>query len=242
MIKKPQVEMLVCLLVVFASPCLFSQSATIPGAGPCKVVHRVIVPKNPARSSDGDILPGQSITQARITVGENATVRVVEHPRSGRDLDSFNSTITIQKGQTVQQYLLKNLIKGGEFFRLVETAKLCSSPSTGTVFLAFEAGSTGVSEAFAAVRYSSLSVAVKALPVANEGRIVIFSPTRLELWTAGEGEGLGGIESDAGKKRYAVETCELGQEQQERVQCSSQTRTGGVVSPDEFMRARIKIH
>lgn len=236
--KTPQVAISVCILVAGLQPCLVGQS-TPSVAAPCEVGHRIITPKNPARATDGSISAGQSIMQARIAVGQNATVRVVEHPRSGKDLDAYNSTIIVQDGPEKRSYPLKDLIKDGEFFRLVESARLCSSADAGTVFLAFETPSTGASEGFAVVQYSPQGITVQGLPVADEGRIVVQSPTEVELWTAQGGEGLGGIECDACKKQYAIKTCHLGQE---GVHCSGPTKAAGAVSPDKFMRARIKLH
>jgi|YelNatPaOPRAMG01_1025707.scaffolds.fasta_scaffold16491_2 hypothetical protein len=235
--KMLQLAISVCLFVAGLQPCLFGQS-TPSAAAPCEAGHRIITPKNPARTSDGNISAGQSIMQAQMAVGQSATVRVVEHPRSGKDLDAYNSTVIVQNGPEKRSYPLKDLIKDGEFFRLVETARLCSSADAGTVFLAFETPSTGASEGFAVVQYSPQGITVRGLPVADEGRIVVQSPTEVEVWTAQGGEGLGGIECDACKKQYAIMTCHLGQD---GVHCSGPTKTAGAVSPDKFMRARIKV-
>jgi hypothetical protein len=114
------------------------------------------------------------------------------------------------RGQDIKKYTLKELVKGGEVLRLVEMAKVCASKDQGSVFLAFEAGSAGVAEGFAVVRYSAQAIEVKGLPSASQGRIVVkpAAPDQVELWSATGGEG---IECDACKKHYAVQVCELGQ-------------------------------
>jgi hypothetical protein len=158
----------------------------------------------------------------------------------GKYPDTYNSTIIVSGGRKPQRYTLKNLIRSGEFFRIVEAARLCSAPDAGTVFLAFETPFVGAMESFAIVQYSPRVITVQGLPVADQGRIVVQSPTEVDLWTAaGEwGIDLGGIVSDAAPKRYAVRACHL---EQQGVRCSSSTKMVGPVSPDTFMAARIKI-
>jgi hypothetical protein len=152
-------------------------------------------------------------------------------------LDAYHSTILVQHGHRERQYPLKDLIRGGEFLRIVEIARLCSTPDAGAVFLAFESASTGASEGFVVVQYFPRAITVQGLPPANQGRIVIRSPTEVELWTAQGAESLGAIECDGCKKRYAVEACHLGEE----VRCSTPTRIVHSVSPDKFIQARIAV-
>lgn len=100
---------------------------------------------------------------------------------------------------------------------------------SGSVFLAFEAGSTGAAAGFAVVRYSAQAVDVQGLPMADQSSIVVkAAPDQVELWSATGGEG---IECDACKKRYAVQECELGQPS---VTCSKRQGTVGSFSPDKF--------
>ena len=89
---------------------------------------------------DGSIVAGQVIVQAKLALDENTTAKIVESPRSGNDLDSYNSTVIVQRGQQQKKYPLEGLIKGGSLLRLVEVASLCGSSNQGTVFLAFEIG------------------------------------------------------------------------------------------------------
>jgi hypothetical protein len=188
--------------------------------------------------TSGIILPGQAIVQAKVTLDESTTVRVVEYPRSGNDLDHYNSTVIIQRAQEKKRYPIDRLIKGGSVLRLVEVASLCGSPSQGTVFLAFEAGSTGAAEGFAVIRFSPDAVDVQALPMASQGGIVISraDPDKLELWSATGSASK--IDCDACKKHYAVQDCSVGQQS---VECKQRPGPGEVLLPDKFVRARIEI-
>jgi hypothetical protein len=215
---------------------LLGQSPMTAPASGCEDSHMIIALKNPRMLADGTILPGQSIAQARLALDENTTVRVIEYPSSGKDLDSYNSTIVIQRDQESKKYPLKVQIKGGEVLRLVEVARLCTSVDQGSVFLAFEAGATGAVDGFVVVRHSPQAIAVQALPLTDQGRIVVKRgvPDHIELWSAAGGDG---IECDACKKRYTVQDCQLGQS----VECARRGGTVGPFSPDKFMRARIEV-
>lgn len=229
--------LLASLLLATMQPILLAQSsATVPASG-CENSHRTLAPKNPRMGADGNILPGQAIVQMRLAPAENTNVKVVEFPRAEKDLDSYNSTIIIQRGQESKRYPVRELIKGGEVLRLVETAGLCTSPDQGSIFLAFEAGSTGAAEGFAVIRYSPQRIDVQALPMTDQGRIVVKAsvPDHVELWSAAGGDT---VECDACKKRYAVQDCQLGQLS---VTCSKRQGTVGPFSPEKFMRARIQV-
>jgi hypothetical protein len=188
--------------------------------------------------ADGNILAGQAIVQAKLVLDGSTTVRIVEYPRSGTDLDSYNSTVIIQRGQGQKKYPLGQLIKDGSTLRLVEVASLCNSSDQGTVFLAFEAGSTGAAEGFAVIRYTLGSVDVQALPMAKEGRIVVSKaePVKVELWSATGSASQ--IDCEACKKHYAVQDCTVGQQ---NVECKERPGPGEVRSPDKFMNARIVV-
>jgi hypothetical protein len=187
---------------------------------------------------DGNILSGQAIVQAKLTLDGSTTVRIVEYPRAGADLDSYNSTVIIQRGQEQKKYPLDQLIKDGSGLRLVEVASLCSSSDQGTVFLAFEAGSTGAVEGFAVIRYSPGSFDVQAFPMANQGRIVVSKadPGKVGLWSATGSASQ--IDCDGCKKHYAVQDCTVGQQS---VECKRRPGPGEVLFPDKFMNARIEI-
>lgn len=226
-------------LLMAAMQCQLLAQSPVPSPAPrCENSHRTLAPKNPHMAANGSILAGQVIVQAKLILDENTTVQVVEHPRSGKDLDSYNSTIVIQRGREQEKYPLKELIKGGEFLRLVETVRLCSAPDQGSIVLAFEAGSTGAAEGFAVVRYSSQVIDVQALPMADQGRIVVSKaePNKVELWSATGSAGV--IDCDACKKHYAVQDCEVGEHP---VTCKRRPGTGEVRSPDKFIGARIEV-
>jgi hypothetical protein len=122
--------------------------------------------------------------------------------------------------------------------RLVEIASMCGSSEQGTVFLAFEARSSGAAEGFVIIRYSPEAVDVQALPMANQGRIVVTKsrPNEVELWSVSGSAG--GIDCDACKKRYSVRDCNVGKDS---VECKQRPAAGEVLSPDKFMRARIDL-
>jgi hypothetical protein len=188
--------------------------------------------------ADGNILAGQAIVQAKLILDESTTVRIVEYPRSGADLDSYNSIVIVQRGQEQKKYPLGQLIKDGSVLRLVEVASLCASSDQGTVFLAFEAGSTGAAEGFAVIRYSPGAVDVQAFPMVNQGRIAVskVDPEKVELWSATGSASQ--IDCDACKKHYAVQDCTVGQQS---VECKQRPGPGEVLSPDKFMNARIVV-
>jgi hypothetical protein len=219
-------------------PLLFAQSSEPSHTLGCTESHRVIAPRKPRMGADGNILAGQAITQTKMTLDGSTTVRIVEYPRSGIDLDSYNSTIIIQRGQEQQKYALDRLIKDGSVLRLVEVASLCGSSDQGTVFLAFEAGSTGATEGFAVIRYSLGAVDVQAFPMANKGRIVVskVKPEMVELWSATGSASQ--IDCDACKKHYAVQDCTV---EQQSVECKQRPGLGEALFPNKFMRARIVV-
>lgn len=230
---------LLALMSMTAMEChMLAQLPALPAASGCENSRKVLAPKNPRMGAGGDIVPGQAIVQMKLALDEKTILKVVEYPRSGKDLDSYNSTIVIQRGQEPKKFSLKELIKGGEFLRLVEMARVCGSPDQGSIFLAFEAGSTGAAEGFAVVRYSPAAVDVQAFPMANQGRIVVqrTTPNEVELWSASGSAG--GIDCDACKKHYVVRDCNVGQDS---VECKQQPGAGEVLSPDKFMRARIEV-
>jgi hypothetical protein len=226
------------LSAVAMQPLLLAQSPEPSQPLGCVESHRVIAPKNPRMGTDGNILAGQVIIQAKLTLDGSTTAKIVEYPRSGNDLDIYNSTVVFQRGQEQKKYPLERLIKGGSLLRLVEVASLCGPSNQGTVFLAFEAGSSGAAEGFAVIRYSPEAVDVQAFPMANQGRIVVTraTPNEVELWSASGSAG--GIDCDACKKHYSVRDCNVGKDS---VECKQRPETGEVLSPDKFMRARIDL-
>lgn len=230
--------LLIALSVAGMQPLLLAQSPEPSQPLGCTESHRVIAPKNPHMGTDGNILAGQVIIQAKFMLDGSTTAKIVEYPRSGNDLDSYNSTVIIQRGHEQKKYSLERLIKGGSHLRLVEIASLCGSSNQGTVFLAFEAGSSGATEGFAVIRYSPERVDIQALPIANQGRIVVTraTPNEVELWSAFGSAG--GIDCDACKKHYSVRDCTVGKDS---IECKQRSEAGEVLSPDKFMRARIDL-
>lgn len=165
-------------------------------------------------------------------------VRVEERPRTGKDVDSYNSTIIVQRRLERKEYALWRLIKLGSGLRLVETASFCASPDKKTVVLAFETPSVGATEGFAVIRYSSEGVDVQVLPMAEQGRIVVNKAdlSRVELWSAKGSASK--IDCDACKKHYAVQDCEIGGAS---VTCSPLTDMDEIRSPSKFIGARIEV-
>jgi hypothetical protein len=233
-----KVGLLGSLLLAPIQSRLFAQAAaTVPTSG-CEDAHRVIVPKNPRVGTDGYILPGQTIVQLTLPLGENATARVVEYPHSSKEEDTYNSTIIIQRGQERKEYALGRLIKLGSGLRLVEIASFCTAPDSGTVFLAFETPSIGAAEGFAVIRYSSEAVDVQVLPMVNQGRIVVSKakPNKVELWSATGSASV--IDCDACNKHYAIQSCEIGEQ---AATCNRQPGPGEIRSPSKFIGARIEV-
>jgi hypothetical protein len=205
----------------------------------CKDSHRVFAPKNPQTGTNGGILPGQAIVQLKLILNDGSSVRVIERPRSEKDFDNYNSEIIIERGKERKEYVLKRLIKYGALLRIVEVASFCSPPDKETVFLAFEAPSTGSAEGFAIIQSSATSTDVRTLPLVDEGRIVVnkADPSRVELWSARGSASK--IDCDACKKHYTVQDCEIGEQS---VTCSPRAGVDETRSPGMFIAARIEVH
>jgi len=226
-------------LSVAAMGCVsLAQAPASPALSGCENNHKVLVPKNPRMGANANILPGQVIVQLRLTLDENTRVKVVEYPRSSKDVDSYNSTIIIQRGQEQKEYALGRLIQPGSGLRLVEIASFCTSPDSGTVFLAFETPSIGATEGFAVIQYSAATVDVKVLPMADQGRIVVSKaePDKVELWSATGSASV--IDCDACNKHYAVQDCKIGEH---GVMCKRHPGAGEVRSPSKVIGARIEV-
>lgn len=211
---------------------------TTPASG-CEETHRTIAGKNPRSTANGIIVPGQAIAQFRLALGQNTILRVVEYPTTGEDIDLWNSTIILQRGQEKTKFPLGRLIRYGDGLRLVEVASLCGDAGQNTIVLAFESFATGADEGFVIIRYSPESAEVKGFPPARQGRIVIdrSNPNRAELWSA-SGSPKGAIECDACKKFYQIQDCRVGEKSMD---CMRRPGTVGPFSPEKFMRARIKV-
>jgi len=232
-------RLLAFLLMAAMRSLSLAQSRAISAAPGCESNHRILAPKNPPVAADGSILAGQAIVQARLVLDENTTVRVVEYPRTGRDIYLWNTTIIVRRAHEAKRYPLRQLIKYGDTLRLVEVASLCASSDQGTIFFAFESFATGAAGGFAIIRYSPGSVDVKGFPPVAQGRIVInrSTPDKVELWSA-SGSPRDAIECDACKKFYRIEDCHVGQQS---VKCTPRAGTVGPLSPEKFMRARIAV-
>ncbi len=227
------------LLLAVLQAAAIAQTSERPVVQNCEDFHRSVVPRDPLTTANGDIAPGQVIVQARVRLDASTTVRIVERPRSSSDIDKYNSTIIIRRGQAQQIYPLEQLVKGGSELRLVEIASECTGPGVGLVLLAFESLYTGSAEGFAVIEFSPEQIAVHALPIVNQGRIVIRKdrPEEIELWSA-----LGSasaIDCDACRKYYAVQYCRVAQP---GIECKKQPGAGRTAYPDKFMGARIDVH
>ncbi len=235
-----KIWILASISVAAMQPLLSAQSREPSHAPGCEESHRVITPRNPRVGTDGNILAGQAIVQMRLALDENTRVRVVEYPRSSKVLDSYNSTIVIQRGQERTEYSVGRLIKHGSNLRLVEVASLCTSSfDQGKIFLAFGTPNVGAAEGFAVILYSPEAVDFQAFPVASQGRIVVnkAEPDKVELWSA-TGPARPLEDCDACKKHYVVLDCRVGKQS---VECKRRPGAGKVVAPDAFERARIEV-
>src|SRR5258707_5264340 len=230
-------ELFACLYVSMMQSLLCAQQTVRSHVLGCEESHRSFAPRNPKFEKDGSIIGGQSLVQSRFRLDEKTTVRVVEYPRSGRDMDDYNSTIIVQSGQEQRRYPLREMITNGAGLRLVETATLCASPDQVTIALAFEAGSTGAAEGFAIIEYSPTGITVQALPMAYEGRIVIkrVVPDEVELWSSTVKDA---SLCEACKKRYVAQRCKI---TEQKMECTQPPEPKGVLDPNKFMRARIAI-
>ena len=229
---------LVTVLSMAAECCLPAQAPAPPPGSRCENSHKVLVPKGPRLGTDGNIVSGQTIVRLKLNLDEETAVRIEERPRSGKDLDSYNSTIIVQRGQERKEFALGRLIKLGSGLRLVETASFCTSPDRKTIVLAFETPSVGATEGFAVIRYSSDGVEVQMLPMVEQGRIVVHKAdlSKLELWSAKGGASK--IDCNACKNHYVVQDCEIGDRS---VTCSPRAGVDEILSPSKFIGARIEV-
>lgn len=230
-------------MVLFAAVCLFifpsvaqTRELPHPQLSGCKQSHRSLVLKNPTVGENGTIIPDQRLVQAQFRPDGRTLIKVIEYPRSGEKLDSYNSRIVIERDHERKIFSVANLVTG-RYFRVVESATLCMSDDRGAVFLAFAAGPTGATEAFIVIDLSEQGIAIQAFPTATQGRIIVkkSSPNEVQLWSASEAVG---IDCDACKKRYSVQDCRV---EKTNVKCQQQTGPPATVSPDIFMGKRIKL-
>lgn len=226
------------LLAAAMQPLLLAQTAVSSHTLGCEEVHRTLAPRMPRLAADGRILAGQAMVQARVTLDGSTTVRIVEYPRAGKDLDDYNSTMIIQRGQKQEKYPMARLMKDGSLLRPVEVASLCTSHDQGFVFLAFEVPFTGMSEGFAVIRYSPETIDVQAFPWADQGRIVVnrAMPSEVELWSATGNADI--FDCNACRKYYSVQDCHVGKE---NVECKLRPGPRKVLLPDKFIGARIEV-
>ena len=223
---------------VAVQSALLAQSPGGSGAMGCEETHRTLALRNPRLGVTDRILPGQAIVQAKLTLDADTTVRVIEYPKAGRPLDSYNATIIVRRGQDEKRYPMGKLMKDGALFRPVELASLCRSSNQGVVFIAFETPSTGMAEGFAVIQYSPESVGVQTLPPASQGRIVVHRtvPEEIELWSATGNADI--FDCNACKKFYSIQDCLVGQR---AVLCKQRSAPGVTGYPGKFIGARIQV-
>jgi hypothetical protein len=145
--------------------------------------------------------------------------------------------MTVQRGGQQTRYRLGELIKGGEFLRLVETASVCTSSGQGIILLAFEAGATGAEEGFVMIRYSAGSMDVRGFPSVYQGRIAVNRsvPNTAELWgTTTKDASL----CEACWKHYVIQDCKAGEA---GVECTRRPGSVGPLNPGTFMLKRIEV-
>ena len=231
--------LVIALSIVARGGNLLAQGPASLVMSGCEIRHTVLAPRNPRFGADGRIVPGQTIVQMALHLNESTTVKVVEYPRSDGGGDAYNSTIIVQHGQEQKNYALGRRYKFfGQSLRIVETAAVCSSPSSGTAFFAFEAG-MGAAEVFAIIRYSSDGADVQMLPMVYQGRIVVkkIQLNKVELWSAKGSAGK--LECDGCEKDYALRICEIGEHS---VTCKERAGAEKLRSASEFISARIDVH
>ena len=203
----------------------------------CVAAHKLVIPRNPREGSDGRFLPGQVLLQRSIQINPQTMVKVLESPSSGRDLDEYNSTIVVERGPIKDRYRVRDLIKYGELLRIVEYAIACPTPEESTLLLGFETCCTGQAEGFVVLRIGTSSSEVWALPMANEGRIVVnrSDPSTVELWSANRSD-LSLCE--ACPKHYVVSDC---RQNKASSTCAPHPRRTTPIDPDKFMEHRIEL-
>jgi len=234
------------LLVLFilsfltaTSPHMFALAQSVSSSSPCVENHRRFAPQNPVRAKNGDIVPGQTTVQMKISWGQNNNIEVIEHPQVGKDVDYYNSVIVAHTGNEMTEFPLGKLVESGAALRLTESALVCGSSDGDILFLAFETAATGSVDGFVRISFSSSGVLVKAFPLSQQGRIVVSraDPRDVQLWSATDDDQ--GIVCDACKKIYAVRKCHVSGE---AVECKRAVGPGTPEMPDKFAGARIVLH
>lgn len=214
------------------------QVITFPNSR-CQEIRRGFAPKDPRLTADDEIIPGQRVVQLELHLSHNATVSVIEYPRSGKNDDYYNSTIIIRRNHNEARYALAHLMKYGDVLRLDEIASTCGAPDRGSVILAFESVGSETDQGFILVRYSRDAVSVLGFPVVTtQGRLVLHrpDPDRAELWSAEE-PGPGFV-CTACSKYYSVHDCRI---RQSAITCAKRPGLVGPLLPDNFMEHRISI-
>jgi hypothetical protein len=193
----------------------------------CIADRKLVAPRNPRFAADGGFLPGQVILQRSIRLNAETTVRIYEHPYTNGKEDEYDSTIVVDNHSRKTYYRVRDLIKYGESLRIVEFAVLCGSNDQATVVVGF-----------VILKATSASTDVWAMPVVNQGRIVVnkSDPSTVELWSAdgNESANLCG----ACPKHYHVFDC---RKNRSYAACTRRSGRTGPKDPDLFMEHRIEI-
>lgn len=217
------------LALILPSPLLAQAPFLTYG---CRTTHPAITLQNPRTDEDGLIVPGQRLLQVKFNLDPDTAVDVIEYPKSGQDIDLFNSTVAVLRNRQEESHPLKEIIQGGDGLRIVQVAHLCASSNRGLAILAFESYATGDEEGFAIIDYDQASVHVKGVPLEVwQGRIVISTsaPDRVEVWSTTSGEEANLCR--ACDKHYMVYDCRIGDT---AIRCTKRPGLVGPLPPDDF--------
>jgi hypothetical protein len=175
--------------------------------------------------------------RASFALNSKVSLDVVEHPDSDSLTYGTEVIVKREKGEDEHHQIAKLI--GEPRLRLVHVAQVCSGPTNKTLVLEYEGNPTGAIEGFALIRYlsSDESVEVYTLPIAQQGKIVVFKnrPDYVQVWTTAPG---GSITSQTSERRYRIRSCSL---QNGRFECSTKGRIVGTYSPGSIDDPGIEI-
>lgn len=144
--------------------------------------------------------------RAHLSLTPEISINIVEHPTQGSL--SYKTEVVIKHADGREKHYHVAELIGNPRLRFVHAASVCSSSKTKTIVLEYEGNPTGSIEGFALIRYYRGNVKVYPLPIAHQGKVVIFKCrlNYLEIWTTAPG---GSITSAVSERLYRVRSCYL---------------------------------
>jgi hypothetical protein len=228
----------ICSIVLGLAPAAWGQSKAASANDICKEERQVYRPEDfppylPWNKRPRD-LPSVIIGDFELVTG--ILVRIQEIPYSGEKHDQFRPLLVIrQPRDKLQSYDITELLKGADRFRFMgESERVCGPSEEGALFLAYGTVPSALRVGFVRVHYSAGSVDVVALPLVNQGKIVLSRAnlSEAELWSAT------GPSAAPSKRKYEVSKCEV---TSGTVECEREPGEERIADPRDFDEHRIEV-